>query len=143
MNDKFLHQYCLDWVRWCETRCFYMGGRREGSDAPPGTTGMPPDARNSADLQYFNMAVHMLADMADFKDGYACFNLFYVKQVDHVKREADRLGICRKTYYNRIKAFAKKAFSMAASIRVAHEARNSPMADALEMCVTKPTHLGA
>lgn len=92
-------------------------------------------------MQFFNMAIHMLADMREFKDGFACFSLYYIKQADHVKRQADKLGICQKTYYNRIKAFSRKALSMAGSIKVAHEARDKPHADVINERVRKITHI--
>ncbi|GGX98940.1 hypothetical protein GJV26_15985 [Massilia dura] len=54
-----------------------------------------PDARNNANMQFFNMAVHTLADMKEHQDAMVCFNLHYVEQADNIKRRADELGISR------------------------------------------------
>lgn len=122
MNDRLLDQYCLDWVHWCYTRRYYIapGGKSILGAMQASKTRQPPNARNSADMQFFNAAVHMLADMPDYKDGAVCFTLYYVEQADYVKREAERLGISRVTYYNRVKAFARKAYSMSASLEAAY-----------------------
>jgi hypothetical protein len=86
----------------------------------PSKTGLPPNARLNPDMQFFNAAIHTLGDMIEHRDGHVCFNLYYVQQADYVKREADRLGISRVTYYNRIKSFARKAYSMSVSLKTAY-----------------------
>lgn len=123
MNDKQLHIYCLEWVSWCFTRRFYLkpGAQNILARMQPSRSGVEPNARNSPDMQYFNMAVHALADMADHAEGLACFSLFYCDHATNIKREADKLGIARSTYYRRITAFARKAYVLSLSIKRVHE----------------------
>lgn len=101
----------------------------------PSKSGREPNARNNPDMQFFNMAVHTMADMKEHAEGLACFNLYYVEQADNVKREADKLGIARSTYYRRIMAFARKAYSMSISIKRVHEMqRENESEPQAEMC---------
>lgn len=137
MNDQQLHAHCIEWASWCFTRRFYLkpGAQNILARMQPSRSGVEPNARNNPDMQYFNMAVHTLADMREHAEGLACFNLFYVDQVDNVKREADKLGIARSTYYRRIMAFARKAYSMSISIKRVHEAQREHEAVAgVEAC---------
>lgn len=125
MNDRDLHGYCLDWASWCYTRKFYLrpGAQNILARMHPSRAGREPDARNSADMQWFNAAVHAIADMPEHADGLACFTLQYCEQADHIKRQADKLGISRPTYYNRSRAFARKAYSLAQSLKRVHHQR--------------------
>ncbi|MFS2007953.1 hypothetical protein ACEN9F_30535 [Duganella sp. CT11-25] len=122
MDDRLLNQYCLDWVYWCYTRRYYIapGGKSVLASMQPSKTGLPPNARLDPDMQFFNMAVHTLADMKEHRDAMVCFNLYYVEQADNVKRLADQLGISRPTYYNRVKSFARKALVLAQSLKKVH-----------------------
>lgn len=123
MNDQQLHTYCLEWASWCYTRRFYLkpAGQNMLARMQPSKSGREPDARNSADIQFFNAAVHTLADMAEYKNGFVCFSLMYIEQADHIKRRADQLGISRPTYYNRSRSFARKALSLAHSLKRVHQ----------------------
>lgn len=125
MNDHQLHNYCQEWAFWCKSRSFYIrpGGQGVLARMQPSVSGVEPNARNNPDMQFFNMAIHALADMTEHKQGAVCFNLMYAVQAEHVKREADKLGIARSTYYRRVASFARKAYSMAASIKNAHLAQ--------------------
>jgi hypothetical protein len=137
MDDKQLNAYCLEWASWCFTRRFYLkpGAQNILARMQPSKNGREPNAKNSPDMQYFNMAVHALADMKEHAEGLACFNLYYVEQADNVKREADKLGIARSTYYRRIMAFARKAYSMSISIKRVHEMQRENVAEPqAEMC---------
>jgi hypothetical protein len=122
MTDQELHGYCIDWASWCYTRRFYLRPSAKNILARlhPSKAGVEPNARNSAEMQFFNMAVHALADMEGNEDGLTCFRLMYVEQADHIKRQADKLGISRPTYYNRSRAFARKALSLAQSLKRVH-----------------------
>lgn len=124
MNDKELHQHCINWVEWCRTRGYYLapGAKNILARMQPHRPGTPPNARNDPDMQFFNMAVHTLADMKEYAKEFACFSFCYVERRRGVKREAARLDICRKTYYNHINAFARKAVSMSLSLKSAHAA---------------------
>jgi len=123
MNDKELDAYCEEWVNWCYTRKFYVppGAVNILARMQPSKTGEPPNARNSADMQYFNMAVHAMADMTEHQDAFACFRLMYIEQCGNVKRLAEQRGISRQTYYARAKAFSRKALSMSKSLKTATE----------------------
>jgi hypothetical protein len=122
MNDQQLHAHCTEWASWCYTRRFYLrpGAQNILARMQPSRTGVEPNARNNPDMQFFNMAVHTLADMAENAAARECFTLMYVEQVDHVKRQAENLGISRPTYYNRSRAFARKALSLAQSLKRVH-----------------------
>lgn len=137
MNDQQLHSYCQEWAAWCVTRRFYLkpGAQNVLARMQPSRSGREPNGKNNPDMQYFNMAVHALADMPEYAEGLACFNLFYVEQAPNVKREADKLGIARSTYYRRIVSFARKAYSMSISIKRVHEMqREQPENPQVEMC---------
>lgn len=123
MNDQELESHCQEWVQWCYTRGFYVkpGAKNILARMQPSKSGKEPNARNNPDMQFFNMAIHTIADMKEHKAELVCFNLYYVDHADNVKAEANRLGISRPTYYNRAKAFARKAYSMSLSLKAAYE----------------------
>lgn len=115
MNERDLHQFCLDWRDWCATRRIFMprvGGTVLGK-MQPAKIGKEPDAIMDAKLSYFNMAVHALVDMGD--DNAKCFVAFYAHQKIPVKVTAGDLGISRDTYYRNVKAFAERAKRLSAS----------------------------
>jgi hypothetical protein len=124
MDNKKLHQHCVDWAHWCYTRKFYVTPAAKNILArmQPSKVGQPPDARNDPDMQFFNMAIHTLAAMQEHQDTFVCFSLCYIEQRANIKREAANLNICRRTYYNRVNAFARRALSMSASLKAAHGA---------------------
>ena len=127
MTDNEIHSYCLQWVSWCWSRKFYMKPSAQNILArmQPTKVGVPPNARNDPNMQFFNMAVHTLADMPEHRDAMVCFKLFYVEQADNVKHQASLLGVSRPTYYNRTKAFARKAYAMSLSLKTAFESMGS------------------
>lgn len=124
MTDKELDAYCEEWVNWCYTRRFYIppGAMNILARMQPSKTGLPPNARNSPDMQYFNMAIHAMADMVEHRETFVCFSMTYIEQPDSIKREAHKLGIDRSTFYRRSVAFSKKAYSMMKSLKAAHKA---------------------
>lgn len=117
-------EYCYEWVRWCETRRFYIRSSSSGILArlQPSKVGREPNARNHPDMQYFNMAIHTLADMGKWAAKFKAFDAYYRGDGEVVKRIADQLGIGRRTYYDHVKSFADAAYKMADSIKTAHEA---------------------
>ena len=122
MTDGEIDAYCLDWQFWCKTRGYYLqpGPKNILARMQPSKVGKPPNGRNNPDMQYFNMAVHALGDMAEHQASVACFNLYYPlegEKADNIKRIADQMGIHRATYYRRVLAFARKAYSMSLSIK--------------------------
>lgn len=116
-------EYCQDWVRWCETRRFYAQPPAKSALAKlqPSKSGTEPNARNHADMQYFNMAVHTLADMPKWKKSGRAFLAYYVGPAQVAKRTADELGMGKRTYYDHVTRFSAAAFSLAASIKRVQE----------------------
>lgn len=123
MSDKQLDAYCEEWLRWCDTRKFYFkpGAQNVLARFQAGKAKEPPDARNSADMQWFNAAVYAMADMSEHAEAFACFRLMYIERAGHVKRIADERGITQKTYYNRARTFVRKAISLSRSFQVAQQ----------------------
>jgi hypothetical protein len=112
-------EYCKEWVRWLQTRRFY-GPRPARSTLarlqPSKSAGQEPNARNHPGMQYFNMAIHTLADMPEWKREWPAFQAHYLGAGLPAKTAADNLGIGRRTYYDHIKRFSDAAYSMAHSI---------------------------
>lgn len=129
MSDKELDAYCQEWVWWCYTRRFYMprGAQNILARMQPAKVKEPPNARNSPDMQYFNMAIHAMADMKEHENAWACFKACYVEHPESLKREIARLEISKGTYYNRTRSFARQALSLSRSLRAATESmKNQP-----------------
>lgn len=127
MTDQQLDAYCKAWATWCYTRKYYVrpGGKNILARMQPSRSGIEPNARNDPDMQFFNMAIHTLADMKEYVDGMVCFTLHYLDHPEYVKVEAAKLQISRVTYYNRVKAFARRAYSMSHSLKRVHESLNA------------------
>lgn len=121
MSDKELDAYCQEWVWWCYTRRFYLqpGAQNILARMQPAKVKEPPNARNSAEMQFFNAAVHAMADMKEHAETFACFRLMYIEQTGNLKRVAEQKGISRPTYYNRARAFARRAVSLSRSFQSA------------------------
>lgn len=122
LNDNQVDTHCLDWVRWCETRKFYLRPAAQNILArmQPSKNGVEPNARNNPDMVFFNAAVCSYADMAEHAEGYACFRAKYLETSDLIKVQVDKLEISRMTYYRRARAFARKALSLASSLKRVH-----------------------
>jgi hypothetical protein len=127
MNKEELHKYCLEWVEWCRTRRFYAPPVKrnilERMRNPAG--GKEPNGRNDPDMQFFNMAIFTLADMPEYKKMYNCFHFCYIVNGRNAKALASELEISRKTYYNYIDEFARRAQSMARSLKTARAAMDA------------------
>lgn len=123
-------EYCYDWVRWCQTRRFYVAPPKSSTLArlQPSKVGREPNARNHADMTYFNMAVHTLADMPKWAEKAQSFMAHYCGDNDLVKQRVAKLGISTRTYYEHVAAFAKAAFNMAPLIKKNHEQHFGPAA---------------
>jgi len=118
-------QHCWDWVRWCETRHLYLTSRTQGTLAtliPSTSRGREPNARLDPDMPYFNMAVHMLAEMREHADDWLAFKHYYLLPDRLVKQTVAELGIGTRTYYDRVKRFGKRAMALAPVIKGVHEA---------------------
>ncbi|CUI05510.1 hypothetical protein BN2497_5797 [Janthinobacterium sp. CG23_2] len=127
-NRDVVAEYCDEWVRWCQTRSFYMRPAASGTlgRLQPSKVGREPNARNHPDMQYFNMAVHTLADMKKWKGKFLAFKAYYVGDATLAKQAAAALGISERTYYYHVKSFGQAAYSMSHSIKKAHEAMAAP-----------------
>lgn len=117
MTDQELHAYAESWLRWCRTRKYYIALAAPSILArlQPQKLGEPPDAELSAELQWFNMAVHTLADMRD--EDYECFKKYYIERAKNIKEVAHKLGIGTRTFYDRRLRFVRKAISMGVSLK--------------------------
>lgn len=128
-----LDEYCRDWVIWTSTRKYY--GRPPSKTVlarmQPSKSGNEPNARNHADMPYFNMAIHTLADMKEHQERYVAFMAYYCGEDDMVKRVVARLGIGRQTYYDRIKKFAQDAMNLSQSLKRAAQ-RTGSLSDAAQ-----------
>lgn len=113
-------EYCQEWVRWSQTRTFYVrptAGSLLARMQPSKSSGIEPNARNHPDMQYFNMAIHTLADMKKWAVEVKTFKSHYLGDSLPVKTRAANLGIASRTYYDHLKRFSKAAYSMALSIK--------------------------
>jgi transposase len=95
---------------------------------PSKSKGREPNARLDPDMQYFNMAIHMLADMAEHADDWIAFQHFYLKPERLVKQTVAELGIGTRTYYDRVKRFGTRAKALAPVIKRVHETNTRAMA---------------
>lgn len=121
MTNKQLDAYCEEWLWWCHTRKFYLqaGAQNVLARFQAGKVKEPPNARNSAEMQFFNAAVYAMADMKEHAEAFACFRLMYIEKADNVKRLAHEKGISRVTYYSRARSFARRAVSLSRSFQTA------------------------
>lgn len=116
-------EYCQEWVRWCDTRRLYIRPPTKSLLArlQPSKTGVEPNARNHADMQYFNMAVHTLSEMKKWQREWPAFYVHYMGPGQVVKVTAADLGIGVRTYYDHITRFSRAAYTMAQSIKRVQE----------------------
>lgn len=122
MTDQELNALCLHYGEWCRTRRLL---------APPvpsnvlarlqhrRSVGEVPDGPMDANMAYFNMAVHALAD-EDPESG-VCFTLYHVYGFRPVKAIAATLGIGTRTFYDRVGRYARRVARLSVHIRKAHE----------------------
>ena len=122
LTDRQLEIHCQEWIRWCNTRKFYTRPISQGLLArlQQSKSKDEPHIRNNPDMQFFNAAVHSLAEMPDEADGYACFRARYIETSDLIRVHVEKLGITRPTYYARARSFARMALSLADSLKNAH-----------------------
>lgn len=123
IENATLHAHCEAWVQWCITRKFYLlpGAKNILARMQPSRVRQPPNAVLSDDLSFFNMAVHALADMKD--QDADCFVEYYWNRAKNIKALAAKMDISRRTFYERRDRFARKALSMAASLKKVQQER--------------------
>lgn len=127
MDDQALHAFCLDWVRWCRTRRFLappVPSTLLGRLQPRSGEGREPNGPMAADMSFFNMAVHGLAE--SYPHEYVCFAIFYMHEATNIKAVAADMNIGRQTFYDRVKRFAKRAQVMTPAIRKIHIEHTAP-----------------
>lgn len=130
MTDQQLHEYCLQWRKWCLTRKYFIapGGGNFLARMQPSRVMPEKDAPMSAEMSHFHTALHALADMEP--EDAKCFNAYYCYSEGKktpVKTEAHKQGISRETFYQRKMRFARKALSLAQSLkRLSEEQEESP-----------------
>jgi hypothetical protein len=71
-----------------------------------------------ADMPFFNMAIHSLAD--EQPEEAMCFTLYYFHRYRPVKKIAATLGIGTRTFYDRMHRFSRRAHQLSRSIKRVH-----------------------
>ncbi|ENZ79609.1 MULTISPECIES: hypothetical protein [Ralstonia] len=126
-DDQALHAYCLDWVRWCRTRRFLappVPSMLLARLQPRTGSGREPNGPMDADISFFNMAIHGLAE--SYPHEYVCFAIFYLHEATNIKAVVADMNIGRQTFYDRVKRFAKRAKVMTPAIRKIHMEHTAP-----------------
>ncbi len=121
MTNQELDAHCEQWAHWCRTRKYFAPPVPQNILAqmqPRRRATREPDGPMDADLAYFNMAVHGLAE--EDKEGAVVFSLYYFHAFRPVKAMAAALGIGRQTFYDRLHRFAGRALRMSSSIKRVH-----------------------
>jgi|GEM_PF-942352 len=131
MSAKEIDAYCHFWAMWCRTRRFYIRPAPQNILArmQPSKSSEPPDARNYPDIQYFNMAIHALADMPKYAASAKSFMRYYGATgsdgQELIKQMAHGLGISRQTLHAHYVQFGRAAYAMSLSLKAASEAATS------------------
>lgn len=101
---------------WCDSRKFFIEPRAQNllSLMQPSEVNNLPNGELSAELNFFNMAIHALVDMND--PDADCFIFFYYGLVKNIKFVAYRMGMGRRTFYDKRDRFASKAYSLSKSL---------------------------
>jgi len=121
MTDQELHSHCLNWAHWCHTRRYFAPPLPKNILArmqPADRVATEPDGPMDPDMSFFNMAVHALA--ADEPEEAACFTLFYYHQMRNIKAVAAQMNIGRRTFYDRMKRFGRRAYALTAKVKQIH-----------------------
>lgn len=124
MNDQDLHSYCVRWTGWRASRRLYVKPSAGNVLArlQPSRLGEVPDAALDPRMQFFEMAVATMREMPEHDEVMACFWLFYVERTRCIKQVAARLGIGRRTFYDRVRRAARMVFELAVAIEKAQQA---------------------
>lgn len=135
LDSMAIDDLCWRWAAWTRSRKLFGP-----PPIPPGVLGKltkrttdgkrrgPPDAKLSAELHAFNLAVAAQPTGTPRK----VFELHYLHGIVHVKAAADALGISRPTYYRHLKAFREAAYAAHAGILAANEAAAAALPSAPE-----------
>lgn len=134
MNDQELRAFCGEWAYWCHSKRYFA------PPVPPNilarfqksrTSPKEPDGPLSADMAYFNMAIHGLAEQEP--DDAICFTLFYFYRFRPIKVLAAELKIGHRTFYDRMDRFARRAQKLAATIKRVHLGNLEEMRESVDL----------
>jgi hypothetical protein len=110
MTDQEIHLYSLQYGYWCHTRKYFAPPVPQNILAqflPWDRVPTEPDGPMDADMPFFNMAIHSLAD--EQPEEAMCFTLYYFHRYRPVKKIAATLGIGTRTFYDRMHRFSHRA----------------------------------
>lgn len=118
MDDRDLHQFCLRWVAWRESRRLYVKPVAANVLArlQPSRVSVEPDAALEPVMPSFDLAVAALRQMPEHENAMVCFWLFYITRVTRIKVVASRLKIGRRTFYDRVTRGARLAYQFSQGI---------------------------
>ena len=120
----------MRWVAWHESRHLYVkpGVGNVLARLQPSRVGTEPDAALDPQMPCFEMAVAAMREMPEHEAAVVCFWLFYVERVRRIKVVAGRLGIGRRTFYDRVHRAALAAYTLSKAIANAQAKENERMA---------------
>lgn len=121
MDDKQLNAHCLQWAHWCYTRRYFAPPVPQNILAqfqPRKRVAREPDGPMSADMAFFNMAIHGLHE--EFPEESICFSLYYFHQFRPVKSIWLALEIGERTFYDRLHRFGRRALKMSEAVKRVH-----------------------
>ncbi|SOY79944.1 conserved hypothetical protein [Cupriavidus taiwanensis] len=124
MTDQELKAHCNQWGYWCFTKRYFAPPVPQNILAqlqPRARAPKEPDGPLDADMAFFNMAIHGMAE--EDMEGAICFSLYYFHGFRPVKAMASALNIGTRTFYDRMDRFARRAHKMAATIKRVHLAQ--------------------
>jgi hypothetical protein len=111
------HIMAEQWKVWCDSKKFFVKSPSKNLLARmmPAPPERDVDGELSAELAYFNMAIHSLVDMGDTDANP--FLYYYWRRARNIKAVAHKLGIGRRTFYKARDRFAMKALRLARNFR--------------------------
>lgn len=118
------HVIAEQWKIWCDSKKYFGEAKQQNmlGRMMPGSSNIDGDGALSAELAYFNMAVHALVDMKD--NDATPFLYFYWRRAKNIKALAYKLGIGRRTFYKARDRFVMKAIRQASIFRKMSEAQS-------------------
>jgi len=117
-SREFWRRSLMRWVAWRETRHLYVkpGVGNVLARLQPSRMGTEPDAALDPQMPCSEMAVAAMREMPEHEAAAVCFWLFYVARVRRIKVVAGRLGIGRRTFYDRVHRAAGAAYALSKAI---------------------------
>jgi hypothetical protein len=130
ISRGFWRRSLMRWVAWHESRHLYVkpGVGNVLARLQPSRVGTEPDAALDPQMPCFEMAVAAMREMPEHEAAVVCFWLFYVERVRRIKVVAGRLGIGRRTFYDRVNRAAGAAYALSKAIAQAQAKESERMA---------------